>query len=216
VSAKRLVRALAGVIAGVGVVVAVSACSAGQITQTSSQVAAVPGANADAGSVALRDLVVAYNGPQGYAQGASAPLVVRIFNNGQTAVQLVGATAEGAASGVTLTGGTQAQTESQNTSPSPTATGTASPTATATPSPAQNGEQKFSVEIPPVSYVLLVPGSGQYLQLTGLTNAIIPGQSVPVTFSFSDGSSVKVDVPLVPPNTVVPRATPVVTQPAGE
>jgi copper(I)-binding protein len=212
VSTTRLVRALAGVFAGVGVVVAVSACSAGQITQTSSQVAAVPGANVDAGQIALRDLVVAYNGPQGYAEGASAPLVVRIFNNGQSTVQLVGATAEGAANGVTLIGGVQPQTEAQNTSPSPSATQTTTPTAT--PSPTQAGDEKISVPIPPASYVLLVPGSGPYLQLNGLTTAIIPGQSVPVRFTFSDGTSVRVQVPLVvPPNTLVPRASAVVSEP---
>jgi hypothetical protein len=59
-----------------------------------------------------------------------------------------------------------------------------------------------------------VPGQGGYLQLTGLTEAIVPGGWVTVTFSFDDGSTAKVQIPLAPPSTNLPRPSPIV--PTGE
>jgi hypothetical protein len=105
---SRRARLCAALVTGAVALVAglaLASCSAGQITQTSSQVAAGPGANANLGPVALRDLLIAYNAPDGYPQGGSAPLIVRIFNNGEKPVTLVTATAEGAAEKVLLVGG---------------------------------------------------------------------------------------------------------------
>jgi hypothetical protein len=59
--------------------------------------------------------------------------------------------------------------------------------------------------------VALVPGQRGYLQLTGLKEAVLPGGWVTVTFSFDNGVSVPVQIPLAPqPDLVVPRATSVV------
>ena len=58
----------------------------------------------------------------------------------------------------------------------------------ATPTEANpGGEESFSIDILPSSYALLVPGQGAYLQISGLSAALIPGQSVPLTFTFADG-----------------------------
>jgi copper(I)-binding protein len=183
---------------GLAVLFAIAACSAGQITQTSNQVPAIPGANASAGtdgSIALRDLTVEYNSPAGYAAGDSAPLVVRIFNSGGQAVRLVGVDAGGAAASVRLTGG-----------PAPTglvATATATPTA-------EPGPSAIAVEIAPSGYALLVPGQGPHLELVDLSRPLRPGDSVPLTFRFSDGSSTEVTVPFGVPHEPAPRGTPVV------
>jgi hypothetical protein len=69
-----------------------------------------------------------------------------------------------------------------------------------------------SITIPPQSYVLLVPGEGDagFLQLNDLTEAITPGESANVTFTFSNGETVTVALPLAPPTATVPRGTPVV------
>jgi copper(I)-binding protein len=225
---SRRARLCAALVTGaVALVVgpALASCSAGQITQTSAQVAAVPGANANVGSVALRDLLIAYNGREGYTQGGSAPLIVHIANDGQNPVTLVTATADAAAEKVLLVGAaaTSAPTAtatpsaaasaspSRPASPSPSA---ASPSATATPrttpsARAEPGQETFSIVVAPKGFVQLVPGKGPYLQLTGLKRPLIPGQSVPVTFRFSDGSSATVDIPFAPPPSELPRESPV-------
>jgi hypothetical protein len=219
-AASALVAGLAGL----------SACSAGQITQTSNQVAAVPGANGNTGpggTIALRNLLVPFNDPAGYPAGGDAPMIVRIFNDGANTVTLVGVTAVGTASGVTVVGGTATPTPtpartsaSPKTSPSATSsatpdrsgtpTGSASPTPGGSPTPSPTasvpaGSAKISVAIPASGYAELVPGQGQYLQLTGLTNALTPGQGVPVTFTFDDGSSITLSLPVGPATAAVSR-----------
>jgi copper(I)-binding protein len=219
--ARRRVRAGAALFLAAAAVAAVSACSSGLITQTSNQVAAVPGANAYAGpngEVALLGVMIAYNGPEGYPIGGNAPLIVRIFNNGQTAVKLVGASAAGAARVDIVTDNasppaeqTPDPTGSPDPSVDPTASPGADPSATSgaePPAPAGGGD--IDVEVPASSYKLLVPGTGAYLQLTDLTAALTPGATVRVTFELEIGTekaSVEMTVPVAPPETAVPRAS---------
>jgi copper(I)-binding protein len=234
VSASRTRRVFSSaLVAGACAALALAGCSAGQVTQTARQVAAVAGANITVGTIALRDLMIEYNGPEGYRAGEDAPLVVRIFNDGVAPLTLTGVTSEVAES-VTVVGGPGA-----TVSPLPTATATGSPSPAASPSPAESpspggspspGESPspaasptpapapvqtpVAIQIPPQSYVLLVPGQGRYLQLNRLKEALVPGASAAVTFTFDNGTSVPVRVPLAPPSTEVPRGTPVV--PPGE
>ena len=217
-------RVTAALLAG-AVALGLVGCSAGQLTQTADQVPAVPGANVTVGVIALRNLQIAYNGPDGYAAGGNAPLIVRIFNDGTKPVRLTGVTAPGTARTVVLTGGATATSSPVPTSaaPSPTATGSASPSASASPSGsasasasaspsptgAAGGQESFSIEIAPQSYVLLVPGSGPYLQLVGLINELTPGMSADVAFTFDDGSKAEASVPFAPAPSPV-RGSPVV------
>jgi copper(I)-binding protein len=149
----RRVRGSALAAVSVGLATALlAACSAGQVSQTADQVAAVSGrdiSTAD-GRIALRDVTLAYN-PQGYATGATAPLLVRIFNNGGKAITLTGVTVGDNAGRVVLVGGAPdatritpvpaqpSGTPSAATSPArPNASGQAtspSPTGTAAPAP---------------------------------------------------------------------------------
>jgi copper(I)-binding protein len=232
VTASRLHRLIGMLFAGAAAL-AVSACSAGQITQTSSQVPAIPGVNVNiggpGGAIAIRDLLVPYNGPEGYPQGGSAPLVVRIFNDAAEPGLLVGVSSADAAS-VTLVGGapvatptaapTPAATPPPATppatppaaTPTPGAEATPEPTApavppTPTPAPAPAGQTSFRIEVPSGSYVLLVPGQGPYLQLDGLTRALATGGSVAVTFTFEGHAPVTVNVPVAPPTAPAPRAS---------
>lgn len=198
-SPRRRARIVAGFVLVTGLLAA-SACSAGQITQTSRQVAAVPGINASVGpaggdtTVALRDVVIAYNGPEGYAAGKDAPLVVRLFNVYDKPVALTGVTAQGAAA-VVLAGGSSPAT------PAATPTATASPAVDEAP-----GETSFRINIPVGGYVLLVPGEGQHLVLHKLATALTPGESIPVTFTFSDGGTVTIPVPVGLPTVPAPRS----------
>jgi copper(I)-binding protein len=83
-------------------------CSAGQITQTDRQVAAVDGANGDVGNnIALRDVQIPFppssNGI--YPPGSSVPVLVTIVNQGISADELI-AVASPAASQVLVLGAT--------------------------------------------------------------------------------------------------------------
>jgi hypothetical protein len=215
----RLV-AVSVLIAGVAVL---SACSAGKITQTSTQVAAVPGGSVDLGPIALRDLTVAYNGIQGYARGADAPLVVRIFNSGTTPVVLTKVTTDKAEQVVLLGGSAQ---PAATTPPPPSPSASASPSGSASPSasgrptasagasatitqaPTQApGQSAFAITIGPGGYVLLVPGQGQYLALRGLKEPLTPGFVTNVSFTFDNGATTTVGVPFGLPTEAGPRAS---------
>ncbi len=134
--------------------------------------------------------------------------MVRIFNSGPTPIKLVGASADEAAESVRLVGGTPTATAapaspattatgSPSAEPSGTASASAGPTASASAAPPAPpaGQATFSIEIPVDSYVLLVPGQGPYLQLTGLTAALEPGYVVPMRFTFEGGTVIDLRVP---------------------
>lgn len=230
---RRLRLAATTLLAGVAALATITACGSGQYAQTANQVPGVPGANVNigpGGTIQMRNIVVAYNNPAGYPAGASAPLIVRIFNSGQTTIGLTGVDAGGAASAVALTSGSA--TAAEPTPPPPTASPTGGPTApapssTASPSvpasptaapttaaPAPAKPSGFPVNIPPNTWAALVPGQGQYLLLTGLTNALKPGDNVPVTFHFSDGTVATVQVPVDLPT--AQASLPVVQPSEGE
>ncbi|THV40109.1 copper chaperone PCu(A)C [Glycomyces buryatensis] len=80
---------------------ALSACGAGQVSQTDTKQSAIAGVNVDAGDLALRDLQVEFESVEGYEAGADAPLRVWIDNEGDAEVSLVGVTTD-AAEAVTL------------------------------------------------------------------------------------------------------------------
>ncbi|GAA1754316.1 hypothetical protein [Luedemannella helvata] len=220
-SPRRRIRIVAGsaLVAGL---LASSACSAGQVTQTSRQVAPVPGINATVGpaggaaSIFVRSLVVVYNGPQGYKAGADVPLSVRLFNQTNEPVYLTGVTAEGAQA-VLLAGGPKGTPSPTPPAENEPADVTASPTATPSPTavpPA--GEANFRVRVPAAGYVELVPGQDQHLILSKFTqpdaqdspagNAFVPGESVKTTFTFSDGATLTALVPFDMPLAALTRS----------
>jgi copper(I)-binding protein len=221
---SRSARAVAAVTLAAGLV-GLSACSAGKITQTSTEVAAVPGASVDLPPLALRDLSIVYNNINGYAKGAAAPLIVRIFNNALVPVNLVSATSDRATEVVVMTGATppapvattppgstltpgtsSSAREGSTTTPSGAATISMTATTT-TPAARPAGQGSFPIVIPAGGYVLLVPGQGTYLQLQGLTEALPPGVSVNLTLTFDKGLSTTIPVPFGVPTEAGPRET---------
>jgi copper(I)-binding protein len=72
------------------------------------------------------------------------------------------------------------------------------------------------MRIAPSSYLLLVPGQGPYLRLVGLTQALTPGSSVEVTFTFAEAITVTVTVPFGLPTAPVPRTSADVPDEASE
>ncbi|GGM97969.1 hypothetical protein GCM10011609_39890 [Lentzea pudingi] len=78
----------AALAAGLGLVAV--GCSAGQVTQTDTQVAAVDGASGNAGPIAVRNAMLAFP-PDGnrYPDGADVPLTFVIANTGSTPDKLL-------------------------------------------------------------------------------------------------------------------------------
>lgn len=95
-TAPRRLAVVAALATGLGL--AAAGCSAGQITQTDRQVAAVNGANGQVGDVAVRDAQFLFPVAHGsYEQGDDVPVVVVIANNGTEADKLLGVTSEASA-----------------------------------------------------------------------------------------------------------------------
>jgi copper(I)-binding protein len=81
-----------------GLVLAAAGCSAGQITQTDTQVAAVNGASGQVGSIFVRDAQLAFPvGATYYKAGDVAPIIVTIINDGDTPDKLLAVTGAGPA-----------------------------------------------------------------------------------------------------------------------
>lgn len=78
-----------------GLGLAAAGCSAGQITQTDTQVAVVNGSSGQVGSIAVRDAQFAFPvSAKEYKSGDGAPIVVTIVNNGTTSDKLLSVTSE--------------------------------------------------------------------------------------------------------------------------
>lgn len=172
-STRRPLAVTALIAACCATAAALAGCSAGQITQTDSQVAAVPGAFGDVGNnIALRNVLIHYPpSPDGtYPAGSSVPVLLTIANLGTSADELITVTSP-AASQVLVLG----------TSTIPPGTNVAS-TAGSTPAGAQSP---------------LVVGE---LNIVLNTNQPLrAGLNTPVTFVFRDAGQVTVPVPMAPP-----------------
>lgn len=77
------------------------------------------------------------------------------------------------------------------------------------PTPAGGSGGQLSVVVPPAGIVQLTRDSGSYLQLTGLTRNLPPGEVVPVTFTFDTGGTVTLPVPVGVPESPPNRPTPI-------
>lgn len=222
-------------------------CSVGQIAETARKNPSVPGVNADRqltdsegrviGSVAVRDVVVAYQDPKGYPQGGNAPLEARVFNDtlrpvtvtvtvgslDPTAAQVVGAASVGLVGGrptaatpdaeqapaPSAADNTRAPSPGGSPAPGATASPPSSPeAATRSPGSPPAAASAASFDIPAGGFVVLSRASGPYLRLTGLRAPLTPGLSVPLRFRFSNGLELAVTAPMAPPLSPVERATP--------
>jgi len=198
---------------------ALSACSAGQITQTDTQVAAVPGVNAQSadGQISLRNAMIVYSA--NYQPDTTVPLDLRLFNNSGQTARLTGAVlADGGGTVVLVGGPAPSPSAAPPRSPSPPGKGSPPPSASpaAAPSPTAVGSAQLSLEVPQNGLQVLDPSmpAGGYLAITGRPTNVQAGQTVGITFTFTyaDGSTttlsadMPVGVPLSPPPREVPSA----------
>ncbi|QUH05725.1 copper chaperone PCu(A)C [Saccharopolyspora erythraea] len=178
---------------GLGAVVALGGCSAGQVTETDTQVAAVSGGNGTVKEIAVRDAQMTF--PEHgsvYRAGSSAPLKLVLSNDGAVDDRLVQVSSTYAATAQIegtsdLPAGTAlhadgARQESGHATTQQEPTSSHAPTASNAPS-AQGG-----------------PSDQREIRITlnGLTQDITPGVTIPVTFVFEKAGAVTVQVPIGP------------------
>jgi hypothetical protein len=231
----RLVSIAALTVGALATASLLSACGAGQVSNTADTKPAIQGSDAtlkisspgtayDGTTLGVRNATIVYNGPTGYPAGGTAPLSLYLFNATPAPMTLTGVKASfelpaGNGSGsatVVLTGGTPASPAAPApVEPSPS--GTASPGPVVT-TPAPVGEASFKVVVPPMPAppVALTPQTKTYLQLDKLTAPLAPGTVVHLvlTFVLGDGSTKvlgddpnqPVDVPFGPPSTPLDRS----------
>jgi hypothetical protein len=192
---RRLVL-VAGLAAATAV--AVAGCSAGQVAETSLKKPSNQGVNEENSNntVAIRNLSVAYNGTEGYAAGASAPLEVGLYNQTNAPITvLVSSRPPDAALGTNVISGTNvvltgAQSSGESPSPSPSES-------------AGQGSTPARIVLSPLGYASFLPGDAESLQVQGLSGELRPGMSVNLVFEFSNGAApltlqAPVGIPLSP------------------
>jgi copper(I)-binding protein len=211
--------------------VAIAGCGAGQITQTSRQVAAVEGANATAGQISLRNAMIEFDEPAHgatvYPAGGNAPVQMIIANSGAEVDRLVAASSPAAESvqisGVLRIPGGQAlriegapaalavapvPAEGAPTAPpeaTPGATPTTAPPATAPPAIAPpTSAPAAPPEAAPAAEPPAAegePGVGNIV-LTGLREDVQPGLTYPLVLTFERAGELRFDVPVENPDTL--------------
>lgn len=214
----RVARIGACLAAAAAVVMGVSACGAGQVTQTADTVTAIAGADLQIGDLMLNNVQVAWNGPDGYAAGDSANLVLRIFNNGAEADRLTAVTIEpgpGAKSDEQSPGAQGIVYVPNATVPNGSASASTAPSPGASAATGANGgSSAINVTILPHGYAMLVPEQGPHLQINKLSDALGPAESVWLTFTFENAGTLRAEVPVGQPLEPVDRKT--VEFPTGE
>ncbi|WP_170308960.1 copper chaperone PCu(A)C [Pseudonocardia hierapolitana] len=197
--------------------VAVAGCGAGQITQTSRQVAAVEGANATSNQISVRNAMIEFDEPAHgaaiYPVGGSAPLQMVIVNTGAELDRLVAASSPVASSveisGVLRIPGGQALTieGAPAAAPAPAegappATPGATPSQTAAPAPPTSAPA--AAEPAPAAQPSAAEGeSGAgHIVLTGLREDVQAGLTYPLILTFERAGEVRFDVPVANPETL--------------
>ncbi|RRR96393.1 hypothetical protein [Glycomyces terrestris] len=216
-------RAAAIAIAGAAAAT-LSACGAGQVTQTDVKVSAIAGVNLDEGDLALRDLQVEFDSAEGYAAGDDAALRAWIGNEGDDEARLTGVVAYASeedaladadetltdtwAGTVTLVSPAAPveETPAEDATPSE---GTSESPAGETPSegesespaaeePEFEGDPVIDVAIAPSDYVRLDQGveDGDYLLVEDLAVDLPVGGRLWVKFVFADGTEALAALPI--------------------
>jgi copper(I)-binding protein len=192
-------RALHAATAGVLLLspLALSACSAGQVTQTASQERDKTGAMAQVGNITIRAAELEHPRNGAYEAGDDAELRMVIVNSSQEADTLVGIDGEGF-------GGVEIQVAGTGTSASPT-TGAGSGAATGTGTPASPGSGGADeIEIP-ADTTVFVGGDAATITLTDLDQPLTVGQYQELTLTFETAGEVTLPVGVANPDETLER-----------
>jgi copper(I)-binding protein len=179
----------------------ITACSAGQVNQTSTQVRDKVGADVQVGDLTLRGIQLAYPTDGSYAPGDEAELQMAMVNSGSEDDALVGIKGTGF-SEVRVTGSESGTVAA----PSPTAGATAT---TTTPSPqptTSGGARALDITIPAHSSIYLGENAPT-VTLLSLGQELTPAQTMDLTFTFKRAGDVTVAVPVAVPASNVPQTS---------
>ena len=191
---NRAVRA-----AAIGVLVlspvALSACSAGQVSQTATQQRAKAGGEAAVGNITVREARLAYPSTGTYPEGSDAQLLLGLVNSGDEDDVLTDVSGD-AFTSATIT--------AASASASATATG-AVPTGQTAPPPSVSGGD---VTIPADGNVYVGGSGGPVVTLNGLNRELTVAQNIDVTLTFERAGTVSVRALVATPSRGLPRATP--------
>ncbi|WP_330250957.1 hypothetical protein [Nocardia sp. NBC_00565] len=213
--ARRRMVSVAALAAGAALVL--SGCSAGQIAQTATQVAAVNGNHADIDRIALRNVHIVFpvaGSEYTNTKGGKAIIALSIINNGETvtdeltsistdlgtvkitppagdpAFRIAPQQTVVAATTAAAAQGTAAKSDEHGATPSSSATPTtAAPSTSAKPDEHGAGPAGDKTTVDPEKK----PG---LIEITGLSKDITPGLTYPVTFNFKQNGTVTVQVPV--------------------
>jgi copper(I)-binding protein len=170
--------------------VALSACSAGQVTQTATQNRDKTGAMAQVGDLTVRAVELEY--PRGgvYEPGDDAELRLVVVNGGEVADTLVDVEGDGF-SGVEIQGPEAPASTSPSAGPT-TATGPTTPTGPTTAN-GSGSTGPAEIVIPPRSTVF-VDGTNATITLTDLAESLTVGQYLELTFTFENAGTLTLPV----------------------
>ncbi|MET0787930.1 MAG: copper chaperone PCu(A)C [Cellulomonas sp.] len=164
--------------------VVLSACSAGQVTQTATQERDKVGAMAQVGDLTIRAVRLVSPSGGSYDSGDDAELQLAIVNDGDEPDALVGISGEGFGD-VEFDSGT---------------TATASPT----PTSGSSSSSDDKIEIPAHSTVF-IGTDGASVTLTDLDRSLTTGQYLELTFEFERAGEVTLPVTVATPDESVER-----------
>ena len=159
-----------------------TACSAGQVTQTEIQDRDKTGPMASAGDLDLREIKLAYPSGGSYQPGDDAELQMAIVNHGSQDDALVDVTGD-AFSDVRITGGGTAQ--------------------------GSGGGATGSAQVPlPAGSTVFLGQDAPTVTLGNLTRSLTPGQSIELTLRFQNAGEATVQASVDTSNRDLPRAEP--------
>jgi copper(I)-binding protein len=159
--------------------IALSACSAGQVTQTAGQERDKVGAMAEVGDIKLRAVEFAY--PRGgvYEDGDDVELRLSLVNDDTEADTLTGISGDGFG-----------DVEIDDSTATTTGSG--------------SGASSSELEIP-AGGVVHVDGEEVTITLTDLDQSMTTGQSLELTFTFENAGEVTLPVTVATPDDALPR-----------
>jgi copper(I)-binding protein len=228
---RKLVPAVA---IGLGAVLGIVGCSAGQVAQTAEMEPAVNGNSGQAGDLMLRDVQLAYPESGHYEAGDDAPLLLTIVNTGAEGDELVGVTSPAgevemignpalpgrsalqvvlpADNGAATTTTTTTTTTTESSGAQSTETSGSEPPASGSESP-EPGSGSSQSAVTTTTEASSIP-ENQEPDVVGTISLVIGnlagplpfGKTVPVTFEFANAGKVTISLPIATPTT--PRAEP--------
>jgi len=192
----------AGVAAlGIGAVLGMTGCSAGQVAQTAQELPAINGAVAHTGKIVINDATLAYpQTTQGvYAKGSDIELALTIVNNAASDDELVDVSSD-TASEVLIEGSTTIPARGE------LVVGTPGGSAASHDSNSEPQSQDGDASSAKNTSDAAEDGTTR-IALQDTTRPVRSGQMMPVTFTFADAGSVTTQLPVSNPGHDAGRLT---------